>query len=300
MGAGVSDAVSLTRRHLTFTFQLGTGSFGESGANTVTVEGLRASASVTKAGGVSMAQATIRVYGLTLDLMNQLSTLGKPLVTARNNRIAVAASSDDEPAATVFQGIISDAWVDMAGAPDGVFEVSAHTGLIEALKPVEPISFPGSADVATIMAGLATKMGYMFENTGVTAQLSNPYFPGTARMQAEACARAAGINWILDNQTLAIWPKDSARGALAPLISPATGLVGYPAHTANGISLTTLYNPAIVFGARVQVDSVLKPAVGVWTVFKVAHDLESETPDGQWFTHLDCALPGQGGGPLAR
>ena len=285
--------MTFTKRRIALTFQLGEGSFGNSGFNTIDVAGLRTSVSVNKAGGVSMAQASIRVYGLTLDVMNQLSTLGKPLVTARNNRIAVQAGSEDDAMSTVFQGIISEAWVDASGQPEVVFEVQAHTGLIDALKPVDPISFRGAAQVATIMAGLATKMGYTFENTGVTGVLANPYLPGTAREQARALAQAADINWTIDDNTLAIWPKGGARGGLVPLIAPETGLVGYPAHTANGISLTTLYNPGIVFGAKLQVRSELKPACGVWTVFKVSHELDAETPDGQWFTHCDCALPGQ-------
>lgn len=290
--------MSYTRRFLDLTFTLGKGSFGADGSNTVEVKGLRAQASITKAGGVSMSQLQLRVMGMTLSDMNAISTLGKPLVDGRNNTVTVVARSEDSGPAVAFIGTISEAWVDMEGAPDGALMVQGFSGLIDALKPIAPSSFQGQADVANIMSGLAVQMGLTFENSGVTVQLANPYFPGTARTQVEACAAAADINWIIDDGRLAIWPKDGSRGGEIPLINATTGMVGYPAHTQNGIVVRTLYNPSITFGGQVQIESTLTPANGVWTVFAVAHELDAETPGGSWFTQLQCSVLGHV--PLAR
>lgn len=290
--------MSVVRRRITLTFQIGKGSFGASGFDTITVEGLRTAATITKAGGVSMSMLQLRVQGLSLSLMNQLSTLGKPLVDGRNNKVTVSAGDDESGVAVAFIGTISEAWVDMSAAPDGVFVVAAHSGLLDALKPVPPISFQGQADAAVIMAGLAQQMELAFENSGVSVQLANPYFPGTAREQALACATAANINWVIDDSTLAIWPKGGSRGGQVPVLSKDTGMVGYPTHTQNGIVVVTLYNPSITFGGQVEVHSSLTPAAGTWTVFSVAHDLEAETPGGKWFTRLECSVLGYA--PLAR
>lgn len=282
--------MSFVERRIDLTFQLGKGAFGNDGYTTTTVKGLRVSATVSKAGGVSMSNLQMRVYGMSLSDMNKLSTLGKPLIDGRNNRVRVEAGDDVAGMTTVFIGIISEAWVDMSDQANAVFIVTAHSGLLDALRPTAPVSYRGATDTAVVMQQLADEMGYQFENNGVQATLASPYLSGTPRMQVESVANAANINWTIDNDTLAIWPKGQSRAGSIPLISPTTGLVGYPAHTQNGIALQVLFNPAIVFGGRVQVQSALTPANGTWTVFSVRHELESEMPNGKWFTEMECSV----------
>lgn len=290
--------MSFLERRIRLTFLLGQGAFGNGGYNQTTLEGLRVAATVTKQGGVSMSQLQMRVFGMPLTDMNRLSTLGKPLVEGRNNKVRVEAGDDATGYATVFIGTISEAWVDLTDQTNAAFIVTAHSGLLDALKPAPPASYRGPTSVSVIMASLAQEMGYQFEDGGVQVTLANPYFPGTPRMQVEQAAAAANINWVIDDETLAIWPKGQARGGVVPLLNASTGLVGYPAHTQNGIALQVLFTPSITFGGRVQVDSDLTPANGTWTVFSVTHDLESETPGGKWFTRLECSVLGFQ--PLAR
>lgn len=286
--------MTLARRHIDLKFQLGQGSFGDGGFDTVEVTGLRVSATISKTGGVSLSSLNLRAYGLDLSTMNQLSTLGKPLIYGRKNIVSVTAGDDVTGMALIFSGIMQEAWVDAQGAPDVAFLVTAYTGQLDSLRPLPPSSFPGSADAATIVSGLATQMGYGFENSGVTVQLANPYFPGTGRQQLETVARAGDFNFFVDDVTnvVAIWPRDGARDGAAILVSPDTGLVGYPAHTQDGINVTTVFNPNIVYGRALKVESALIPSSGIWKPYAVTHDLESETPGGKWFTQAACTVLG--------
>lgn len=279
--------MSFTRKRIDVTVTLGTGQFGDSGSNVVTLSGLRVHAGIQVYGGEAMPQAQLRIFGLPLDMINQLTTIG-PINSAImfNNAVLVAAGDDETGMQTIYSGTIWQAWGEFQGTPDAPLNITGLGGLAAALKPVGALSYPGSADVATIMQTLAQSMGLAFENNGVSVQLSNPYFPGTALAQLRACARAADIYFAIDRGTLAIWPKDGARGGDEPLISPATGMVGYPTFASNGLSLTTLFNPSIKPGGVVQVDSALKVACGKWTVLQVSHSLQSETPNGQWFTTI--------------
>ncbi len=290
--------MSFVERRIRLTFLLGEGDFGNSGFNQSTYEGLRVSATVTKNGGVSMSQLSMRVYGMSLSAMNRLSTLGKPLTDGRNNKVRVEAGDDEIGYTTVFIGTISQAWADMNDQANAALVVTAHSGLLDALRPTPPSSYTGPTSVSNIMASLAQEMGYQFEDGGVQVTLASPYLSGTPRMQAEAVAQAAGINWVIDDETLAIWPAGGTRGGLIPLLSPDTGLINYPAFTQNGLALTVLFTPSITFGGQVQVESALTPANGTWTVFSVTHELESETPNGKWFTQLECSVLGFV--PLAR
>ena len=157
------------------------------------------------------------------------------------------------------------------------------------MKPVQASSYEGPTDVAVIMASLAKQMGYTFENNGVSVILASPYFWGTARQQALSAADAANIFVVFDNENgiLAIVPKNGVRGSLVPVISAATGMVGYPVYSGPGtVNVKSLYNPTVQFLGKIQVDSIVKPASGIWRVSKLSHSLEAQTPNGDWFTDI--------------
>jgi hypothetical protein len=137
-------------------------------------------------------------------------------------------------------------------------------------------------------------MGLNFENNGVQVQLSNPYLSGTARTQAQTVAQHAGIEWIIDNGTLAIWYPGQARGGVAPLISPSTGMVGYPAYTSQGILVRSIYNPSIGYGHKIEVVSDLQDACGEWVINSLSYDLESMVPHGKWFATMEAVRVGIG------
>jgi hypothetical protein len=252
--------------------------------------GPRVSAQITRNGMPGNSRASIRIYGLSLSDMNSVSSLGKPVIYDRNNTVTVFAGNAIDGMSIVFYGTIYEAWADFDGAPDVALNIDAVSGLIDAMKPIPPTSYSGSVDAATIMAGLAVQLGYAFENNGVSVILSNPYYPGTARDQVDACATEANIFAAIDGSgagsTLAIWPKDGSRGGVIPLVSPDSGMIGYPGYMAGGLNIRMIYNNAIKFGGQIKVVSSLQTACGTWTVNRLNHNLESQTPHGAWFTEV--------------
>lgn len=282
--------MAFVQRALDFTFQLGTGSFGGGGANTVKVpSGLWATAQIQKNGTPSMNRANIRIFGLSLTIMNQLSRIGVKPTAVRNNIVTVMAGEAGGNMSLAFAGDIQECWPDFSNPTEAVLNVSAFTGLLAQMKTALPTSYNGSTDVATIMGQLASQMGYTLENNGVSVQLSNPYLPGTARMQALAAADAAGIYVVFDddNGIMAILPKNGARSGAAPVISPTGDMVGYPTYVGPGqIALTDEYNPQLRFMGNVVVqNSIVGGANGTWRITSLNHDL-STMPDGPWFSHV--------------
>ena len=284
--------MALARRIISVTFQLATGSkpFNDAdGSNSVTLDGLRTSAKITKAGGAAMSTLDLRMYGMTKSVMDKLNTLGMAIRVFDSNYVTVQAGDDVNGVATVFYGSIVNCWADFQAQPDVALNCIATEGLIPALKPSSPRSYTGPADVAVILSGIAQEIGYDFENNGVKVILPKPYFFGSPRNQAYAAAKQANIGIALDNKTLAIWNLGEARGGQIPLISPTTGMVGYPAYTSKGIAVKTVFNPAIGFQQKINIESSLTQASGEWTVYGLAHDLEANTPNGQWFTMLEAS-----------
>jgi hypothetical protein len=280
--------MSFAEKQIDLTINLGTGQFGETGANTVTLSGLRIKAEIQQFGGDAMPQVQLLVYGLPAEMINQLTTIG-PINSAvmYQNSVLIAAGDSGSALATIYNGTIWQAWGDFNQIPDSALNIAAVGGLAASLKPVGASSYPGSADVGTIMQSLAFLADLSFVNHGVSVQLSNPYFPGTALAQIRECARAADIYFTVENGALEIWPKGGSRSTpTIPVVSKPTGMVGYPTFCSNGLMVTTEFNSSIVIGGQFQVQSSVTAACGTYVATQISHSLESLTPDGQWFTHI--------------
>jgi hypothetical protein len=289
----MSGSVSFTQKRLDFTFTLQSGTFTDTGSNSVTVSGLRATVNITRVSGSSFNQATATIFGLTLDMMNDLSTLGMLIANNKRNGVAIYAGDANSGMGLVFSGTIHDAWANLESAPDASLEIAAQTGLADAIAPISPASYQGGADVATIIQGIVSQMNPIrtFENNGVSVFLSNAYFPGTATQQIAEAAEAAGILWDDDGQTVSIWPYTGSRGGAIPSLSADTGMVGYPKFTDRGVDVITIFNPSIQLGGRVQVQSIIRGANGIWRVSGLVHNLQSQTPGGSWMTAIRLVDP---------
>jgi hypothetical protein len=286
--------MAFVERQLSVTFRLSGSRTFAGGNNQVTITNHRITAHVTNVGTPTGSTLSMTIYGMTLSLMNQLSTLGMVIQLVPKDTILVQAGDAGGQQNTVFAGTILNAWSDFQPAPEVAFHVQAQAGLADAVAPVPPSSFQGSADVATIMQGLAGKMtgstgkALNFENNGVSVKLSNPYFPGTLRQQAYALAKHAGINIEIANDTLAIWPSGKTREGTVPVISPQSGLqVGYPSFTPQGILVKTVFNPQLKFGGQFKLQgSQITPANNTWAINFIDLSLESQTPHGEWFSMI--------------
>ncbi len=317
--------MSLIERLLTVSFTLSTGTFQESGTNTLTVSGLRTSARINKAGTPNYSSLDLAIWGLTLSEMNQLSTLGM-YINSQNvpkDTIAVRAG-DSKTMSTAFIGTIANCYLDAASAPDVPLRIQAFTGMAENAAPAASTTFNGPVDVAVVMKALADQMGLGFENNGIHRTLTNPYLWGSAWQQADQAAEATGILWnIVDDRgspTLAIWPRGGFRGfaqglgiaggagnfpnratsTSIPVIAPPPdgGMIGYPTFSRFGLSVRTEYSPALAQGFVVQVKSSLSPANKRWSIYSLDHWLESKMPNGKWESIVGCYDSEQGPPPV--
>lgn len=312
---------SFVQRALTFTITLGQGQFGATGYNTVKLTGLRAVVTIQKSGFPSMDQAQIRIYGVQPSIMNQINTLGmQPGMVRVFNTVTIEAGDAVNGMAVVYCGNIQDSYQSFDEAPETSLNINCLTGFVAALQPVPPISFPGSADVATLMSGLATTMGMSFENNGVVVHVQSPYLAGTALEQAHALARMANIEMYIDpvptpgaavspgSATLAIWPKTGTRGGAIPLISAADGsLIGYPQYRDQGMFVRCLFNPNLKLNGKVQIKSTVGNAApvtsgsginttaiagspnGIWYIKgPLSYNLAAQMPGGPWFCDVVC------------
>jgi hypothetical protein len=278
-------------KELRFVITLATGKFGSSQNNQITLPtpgsklGFRAVADIDKAGGMMMGTLRAQIYGVSQSHMNAITTLQWNANAFLKNTVQVFAI-DGTQETLVFSGNIVNAWGNYQAMPDVFLMIQAQAAYGSQIQAVNPTSYNGQIDVATAMSQLATQMGLTFENNGVNVQLSNQYLPNTLLEQAKTLAAAAGIWMYVDNGVLAIVPANQPRVKPIPIISAQTGMKGYPTFDGVGVNFDIEFNPAVIFGGSVQVVSDIPQASGIWIVTNVAHKLESEKPDGLWFSTI--------------
>jgi hypothetical protein len=282
----IGAPVPYIRRKIEITVEAGKGPFGEGpGKTTVTLRGYRCSVTVTLAGQTAQVACQARIWGMPFKLMQQLSTYGDIFAAQRQFQMTIMAGDDVGGLIQVFNGTVTEAYFDGESQPDVAFQMIALEGTLPALKPVPPISIAGSVDVATVMASLAQTMGVPFENHNVTAKLRDIYYPGTAFQQMRRLAQHAGINARLENGVLAIWPGGTSRNTGGiPLITPLSGLRNYPTFSSQFIQASCQFLP-LKYGNKIAIESALwNHARKYFYIIGYTYTLESEMPNGPWFT----------------
>lgn len=75
---------------------------------------------------------------------------------------------------------------------------------------------------------------------------------GLARKYLEGVARTTQSVWSIQDGKAVMWPETSYNPGEIPEISPATGLVGLPEQTSNGITARMLLNPSVKIGTLIR------------------------------------------------
>lgn len=272
-------------------------STGKPAGPTFTLSGLRVRAVIVQQGNGIQGELQLLVYGLQQQMINNLTRFGTNGNQVTLNSIVVTAGDVGGAMSTVYSGTIQTAYGDFAAMPEVPLNITALAALSQAVAPVPSVSFKGSTDVATLMAGFAKQGGWTFKDGkpgGTHIAFSSPHFKGTLLDQIKACARAANISFNISNDVLTIWARNGATSDSPVLVSPETGLVGYPSFSMNGVVLTTLFNPDMALGRQIEIVSSVTPACGKWNPYTIIHEISSQMPNGPWFSHIQAGRPVNG------
>lgn len=220
----MAQSGSFTSRALRITFRLLANAFGPSGADTVTLTGLRVTADITQAQFPTGEIATLRIEGLSPDLMNRLSLAAPDPTSQSASEVLVETEEGTSPVALVFQGGVTLAYADYTNAPDVVFMVQAFSTALPNAMAATPTSFCGAVPVATVLATVARKARLTVSCHGVGGTFHNPYLDGSPGQQLAYCMDMLPMQVSLGRGQLAVWPARMAENApLADLQAENSG-----------------------------------------------------------------------------
>lgn len=265
----------------------------EGGGKTLTAEGLRTSVIVRFGGGAIMPHAELVVYGLSMKTMLKLMRIRWQDMRSMMNIIRIEAGDHGKDLHRVFEGNITFAYIDTSNAPEIGLRVSAIAGILQAYQKAAPISYQGAKPVVDAISDICQKMEYEFENNGVSNALvmENVAFDETNLNKIRRICRDYQIDLYIDHNKIAIAPQGLPRNIKTPVLSPKSGMIGYPTPTIQGVDVRCLWSPDIQFGGLVKIkDSLMETTNGEWRIFGVTTHLESELPGGRWFSDIQATF----------
>ncbi|MDE9552776.1 hypothetical protein KKJ06_18375 [Xenorhabdus bovienii] len=279
--------MSYIQRNIKVEFTLEEGKTFDGGGDTLTISNMRCYVTIGAYGGVSGTEVTLHLWGLSDSQMARLSRKSMWVNGAPMNRMRVWAGEK-----LIFDGIIRDAYADFNQMPDVPLIITADMMFKLRGEKVEPFSVKGDISVDDIIMPMAKGLGLAYENYGVKGVRLNPYFDGDAVHQMLQAAKAFNAYIDIDTDKVVIWPKNGTRRGSELFISPESGLIGYPVFTGRGLSITTMFEPELVIGRKVELKSSLPDASATYTVTQAEHHLTSWIEGGQW--HTSCMLKPMG------
>ena len=266
------------------------------GANNQYVfQGFATNVAISKTGGVDFATAQVEIYGLTLPVMGQLTTLAFKPLNRRWNAIEIAAGEVGTDLPVIFRGCITVAYADLNGASP-VLKIEAQVGAYPILEPAATVSVTGTQDAAAFIQSQSAQAGFDFQNDGVQGTISDMTVYGDPLTKAKTVANAIGADVIFDDDKTVLVPKDGVRRAEGgiPVISAESGMIGYPTFTNQGIQCRSFFRPELHVAAAVRVQSIVPHATGVWKITQLTHSLSAHNPSSSaWDTSFEAMWMGE-------
>ncbi|WP_338805142.1 hypothetical protein WDV76_08970 [Xenorhabdus griffiniae] len=280
---------------ITFTLSGKDESFTSENQNKLSATGFRISAEVNYGNGAITPHARIKAYGLPMEVMEKLLRIKWNDIKALRNNVTIEAGEEGEELAQVFKGGITFAYPDFGDVPNVALVIESQTAVLDKMMGVDAESYEGEHDVTAIMANICKRIGYNFEPNDVSVKISNPYLNGTEIEKIRQLAHAANLDLYIENKNIAVTYEDNPRRTLKiPVISPETGLIGYPVPTMIGIQFKCFYDPLVRFGGIVRItDSLIKICNGDWRIFGVRIILETEQESAQWAMEVSASRRGE-------
>lgn len=285
---------SFIKRRLQVRLTLAKGSFGS--GNTVVIDNHAMRVSVEKLGPPDFAKASVEIFGMNLDDIEQLTSLSFHPFKLTRNYINIFAGDDESGLSQIFAGSITAANGDLSGCPEHKLKIDAEVGFWGRVTAQGPNVINGTQAAASFIETQATKAGMIFSNEGVSDALKNCVFSGSPVEQARQAAKQIGADLLIDDDEMILLPRQGNRKGNAVLLNKESGLLGYPAITSNGIECKSIFNPAFRFAGLFVLESIVPKASGTWRVIKLTHKLSANDPsDGSWESSITGFYPALSG-----
>ena len=139
------------------------------------------------------------------------------------------------------------------------------------------------AQLSTISRQVANDLGVNLDFQATDRQIGNYTFTGGTLQQVDKLGTAGNVDAYIDDGTLVV--KDTTRPLVGrlKLISAATGMIGIPEITEQGVKVKFLLDGETVLGGLINIQSELNPAAnGNYIIYKLSFDIANRDEPFYW------------------
>ena len=257
----------------------------ETKANKISSDGLHVQAVISYGAGNITPTAQINIYGLTIETMTPLMRIQWNTMQAVLNTIQVeVGDKSDTVLSLAYEGNITFAKIDTSNAPTMCLQIESQMSVVESLTPRQPNTYTKGQDGAVIIQQLAQSMGYQFSNNQASHILTDDLtMEGSYLNRIQLLATNCDFDLYAEQRSITICKRGYSRLVKIPVITPTTGLIGYPSPDIRGITFRCLYSPLVRFGGIVRIaESLIPTCNGDWRTYGVRAILETNVSASRW------------------
>jgi hypothetical protein len=254
---------------------------------------------------------TVRVYNLAQTTVNS--------IIQEFDTVILTAGYQTGNKGTIFQGDIKQFRFGRERNVDSYLDIFAGDGDQAYNEKIINQSFPAGTTDSQSLSAIAASMGLPVANTADGFLTTGGILPrgktqfGMARVFMRDLARNNDTRWSIQNGVLTLIPNTGFLPGQIVQLNSATGMIGTPEQTDNGIMIRCLLNPLIKIGQAVQINnadinqatiksqffpsytSQYYPATiandGIYRVLVAEH--VGDTRGSEWATELTCLVINQ-------
>ena len=255
--------------------------------NTLTFEDLPIDVNVNVTTLPSGGSAKIKIYGVSKERMEMITTIKwkKPFITEK----AIYVYADDgEGYKLLFEGNIMDAFPRYESAPDVYIDITAVMGAYHNMKEVPPFSRKGEVPTYKVFRDMCADYGVDCVNVENLVQTTckDPYFDqsGLAN-RLRAASKAYNIYVVYENNLVKIYPQ--YLGEALRWDFTKENYIGYPQLTPSGIKISLDNINAVGLRDYFTIKgSEVSGADDTWKIIKYSYNLSTKI-GGRWFMTID-------------
>jgi hypothetical protein len=250
----------------------------------------------------------VRVYNLAEQTVNS--------IIQEFDTVTLTAGFQNGNKGNIFQGDIKQFYFGRERNVDGFLEIRAGDGDQAYNFSVINQTFPAGTTDQQQLSAIASSMGLPvansangFVSTGGVLPRGKTLF-GMARFHMGDLTKKNDCRWSIQNGVVTLVPNTGFLPGTAVEINSATGMIGTPEQTDNGIVVRCLLNPLIRIGQAVKINnrdinqtniksqffpsftSQFYPATvandGLYRVLVAEHSGDTRGHGDDWYTELTC------------
>jgi hypothetical protein len=144
-------------------------------------------------------------------------------------------------------------------------------------------NYPAQTPLSQLVKGTAKNLGMAVNFQATDKQIGNFNYRGGATKQVDKIGELGDINAYVDDNTLVVKNYNTALTNTLRVLNSATGMLGIPEITEQGIKVVFLLDNQTTLGGGLRIQSTINPAVnGDYVIYKLGFDIASREQPFYW------------------